>query len=190
MPAARDSCNEYKFAQNLSAEVLDGIERRRKMHHRKQRNGTTTATTTTPLSKSPKSDSGSETKARLRFHKKPLCLQYMVSSQCAKRHNFYKSKPKEPSLIIALVVGMIRLFSWIEYFIRNDLWYFITTPVEELERRLQETPNISRPRLKKRMCMRDKPASYVRGRRDLWNQSKMLEWNERRSFSRPQICYA
>ncbi|RCN52894.1 hypothetical protein ANCCAN_00889, partial [Ancylostoma caninum] len=115
---------------------LQGIERRRKMHHRKQRNGSTTTTTTTPLSKSPKSDSGNETKARLRFHKKPLCLQYMVGSQCAKRHNFYKSKPKEPSLIITLVVGVLRLFSWIEYFIRNDLWYFITTPVEELERRL------------------------------------------------------
>ncbi|KAK6016887.1 hypothetical protein OSTOST_17625 [Ostertagia ostertagi] len=99
------------------------------MHHRKQRNGT--GTTTTQTGRSPRAES--DTLGKLRFLKKPLCLQYMLSSQCARRHQFYKSKPKEQSLLVAIVVCLVRLACWIDSFVSNELWHFLTAPATELD---------------------------------------------------------
>ncbi|CAJ0588196.1 unnamed protein product [Cylicocyclus nassatus] len=156
------------------------------MHHRKQRNATTTIINTTSPNKSPKVDAGHNTMAKLRFLKKPLCLQYMISSQC-KRTN--KTKAKDQSLIFALVLGVMRLFTWINCFIRNDVWDFITTPVDELERRMHKTSSISQQRLRKRLRDRPVPARYNKSRSSSWNQVSS-DWQYRRAFSQPQLCYA
>ncbi|VDP08498.1 unnamed protein product [Heligmosomoides polygyrus] len=104
------------------------------MHHRKQRTVASGATTVTAV-KPPRSDFSGDAMARLRFLKKPLCLQYMISSQCAKRHQFYKSRPKEQSLLVSIVVGLVRLMCWLDSFVRNELWHFITAPAVELDAR-------------------------------------------------------
>ncbi|XGW05031.1 hypothetical protein V3C99_015870 [Haemonchus contortus] len=156
-----------------------------KMHHRKQRSGT--GTTTPTNGRSPRAES--ESMGKLRFVKKPLCLQYNVSSQCARRHQFYKSKPKDQSFLMAIIVCLVRLACWIDSFVRNEVWHFLTAPASELSYISQPSGDeFSKGKLKARRKTRTRSSACSRFRRGIWAHSMASESLERRAY-RYQLCY-